>query len=61
MLKISKICFIVSGFLLIADSTLMFLNKPNPLGLPLPCPITLSVLGIGLILFSLAKNKTKGC
>jgi len=56
MLKLSKICFIVSGFLLIADSTLMILNKPNPLGLPLPCPITLIILGIGLISFSVAKK-----
>ena len=56
MLKVSKLCFIVSGFLLIVDSTLMILNKPNPLGLPLPCPITLIILGIGLILFSLAKK-----
>jgi len=56
MLKISKICFVVSGFLLIADSTLMILNKPNPLGLPLPCPITLMILGVGLILFSVAKK-----
>jgi len=57
MLKVSKICFVVSGFLLLADSALMFLNKPNPLGLPLPCPITLSILGVGLIFFSFAKNK----
>jgi len=56
MLKISKICFIIAGLLLIADSTLMILNKPNPLGLPLPCPITLIILGIGLILFSIAKK-----
>jgi hypothetical protein len=56
MLKISKICFIVSGFLLLVDSTLMILKKPNPLGLPLPCPITLMILGAGLILFSLAKK-----
>ncbi len=56
MLKLSKICFTISGLLLIADSTLMILNKPNPLGLPLPCPITLIILGIGLILFSFAKK-----
>lgn len=56
MLKLSKICFIISGFLLIVDSTLMILNKPNPLGLPLPCPITLIILGTGLILFALAKK-----
>ena len=56
MFKIAKICFVISGFLLIVDSTLMILNKPNPLGLPLPCPITLIILGIGLILFSFAKK-----
>ena len=57
MLQISKICFAVSGLLLIVDSTLMILNKPNPLGLPLPCPVTLTILGVGLILFSIAKIK----
>ncbi len=56
MLKLSKLCFIVSGALLIVDSTLMILNKPNPLGLPLPCPITLIILGIGLISFAVAKK-----
>ncbi len=56
MIKIAKICFIISGILLIADSTLMILNKPNPLGLPLPCPVTLIILGIGLILFSVSKK-----
>ncbi|MDI6742573.1 MAG: hypothetical protein QMD11_07500 [Smithella sp.] len=56
MLKISKICFMVAGFLLIVDSTLMILDKPNPIGLPLPCPVTLIILGIGLILFSIAKK-----
>jgi len=59
MLKISKICFIISGILLIVDSTLMILNKPNPLGLPLPCPVTLIILGLGLILFSISKNKSE--
>ena len=57
MLQISKICFAVSGLLLIVDSTLMILNKPNPLGLLLPCPVTLTILGVGLILFSIAKIK----
>jgi hypothetical protein len=46
----------VAGFLLIVDSTLMILDKPNPIGLPLPCPVTLIILGIGLILFSIAKK-----
>lgn len=56
MIKIAKICFIISGALLITDSTLMILNKPNPLGLPLPCPITLIILAVGLITFSVAKK-----
>jgi len=56
MQKLSKICFIVSGVLLIADSTLMILGKPNPLGLPLPCPISLIILGAGLIMFSISKK-----
>jgi hypothetical protein len=56
VIKIARICFIVSGILLILDSTLMILNKPNPLGLPLPCPITLIILGIGLITFAAAKK-----
>ncbi|MGL4368609.1 MAG: hypothetical protein ACRCUT_02905 [Spirochaetota bacterium] len=56
MKKLSRICFIVSGLLLIADSTLMILGKPNPLGLPLPCPVTLIILGVGLITFSISKK-----
>ena len=56
MIKIAKICFIISGILLIIDSALMILNKANLLGLPLPCPVTLIILGIGLILFSLSKK-----
>ena len=56
MLKIAKVCFIISGVLLIFDSILMILGKPNPLGLPLPCPITLIILGVGLILFSVSKK-----
>ena len=57
MLKLGRICFIVSGILLIFDAILEILNKPNPLGLPLPCPITLIILGVGLIAFSIAKKQ----
>jgi hypothetical protein len=33
----------------------MFAGLPNPLfGLPLPCPVTLILLGLGLILFILS-------
>lgn len=60
MLKITKICFVISGFLLIADSTLMILNKPNPLGLPLPCPITLSIRYRFDFIFTGKKIRLKG-
>ena len=56
MLTISKWLLVVSGVLLIVDSILMFLGKPNPLGLPLPCPVTLTLLGLGTILFGLGSK-----
>jgi hypothetical protein len=34
----------------------MILGKPNPLGLPLPCPVSLIILGVGLITFSISKK-----
>ena len=55
MLLASQILLIIAGVLLIFDALLMFVHRPNPLkGLPLPCPITLIVLGLGIILFSIA-------
>ncbi len=55
MLKLSKILLIVAGLLLVFDGFLMFAGLPNPLfGLPLPCPVTLILLGLGLILFMLS-------
>ncbi|MDY6861708.1 MAG: hypothetical protein SV062_01830 [Thermodesulfobacteriota bacterium] len=57
MIKLSKICFVISGCTLIFDSILMILGKPNPIGLPLPCPITLIILAVGLISFGLAKSE----
>ena len=55
MLLASQILLIIAGLLLCVDASLMFARRPNPLkGLPLPCPVTLVVLGLGVILFSIA-------
>jgi len=51
MLKAGKILLIIAGFLLILDAFLMASRIPNPLfGWPLPCPVTLAVLGLGILL-----------
>jgi len=51
MLKAGKILLIIAGFLLILDAFLMAARIPNPLfGWPLPCPVTLAVLGLGILL-----------
>ena len=55
MLLAAQILLIIAGVLLLLDASLMFAHRPNPLkGWPLPCPITLVVLGLGIILFSIA-------
>ena len=55
MLLASQILLIIAGVLLIVDAALMIARRPNPLfGLPLPCPVTLIVLGLGVLLFSIA-------
>jgi len=55
MLLAAQILLILAGVLLIVDASLMFARRPNPLkGLPLPCPITLVLLGLGVILLSIA-------
>ncbi|MBA7678859.1 hypothetical protein ES703_87137 [subsurface metagenome] len=55
MLLASQILLIIAGVLLIVDAVLMLTHRPNPLaGLPLPCPVTLIVLGLGVLLFSIA-------
>jgi hypothetical protein len=54
MLKAGKILLIIAGFLLIFDAFLMALHIPNPFytlfGWPLPCPLTLLSLGLGILL-----------
>ncbi len=55
MLLASQILLIIAGVLLIIDASLMFARRPNPFfGWPLPCPVTLVALGLGIILFSIA-------
>ena len=55
MLLASQILLIIAGLSLLFDATLMITKRPNPVkGWPLPCPISLVFLGIGLILFSVA-------
>ena len=55
MLLASQIILILAGISLIADALLVYTRKPNPFkGYPLPCPNTLVLLGLGVILFSIA-------
>ena len=55
MLLAAQILLIIAGLLLILDASLMIARRPNPIkGWPLPCPITLIFLGLGVILFSIA-------
>ena len=55
MLLASLILLIIAGVLLLVDAVLMALHRPNPIkGWPLPCPVTLIFLGMGVLLFSLA-------
>lgn len=54
MLLASKWILIVAGLLLVLDSVAIIAGVPNPLfGWPMPCPITLALLGAGLVLFCL--------
>ncbi len=57
MLKASKILLIIASVLLILDAILMAAGKPNPLfGWPLPCPVTLTILGLGIFLFAIGSE-----
>jgi hypothetical protein len=60
MLIASKWILIIAGGLLILDSTLIFAGLPNPLfGWPLPCPVTLVLLGAGIFLFAVSSGTFK--
>ncbi len=57
MLTASKILLIIGGLLLILDAFMMAARIPNPLfGWPLPCPVTMVVLGLGILLFALGSK-----
>ena len=52
MLLASQIILIIAGALLLYDAVLMFTGRPNPIKKwPLPCPVTLAFLGVGIILY----------
>ena len=61
MLTISKWLLIIAGALLIFDSILIFAGIPNPLSpdLPLPCPVTLILLGAEIFLFAIGSKSFK--
>jgi hypothetical protein len=60
MLAASKWLLIIAGALLILDAILMFAGIPNPLfGWPLPCPVTLLLLGAGILLFAIGSKAFK--
>ena len=55
MLLAAQILLIIAGILLLYDAILMITHRPNPIkGWPLPCPVTLITLGLGVILLSIA-------
>ena len=55
MLLTSQIILIIAGVLLIIDGALMAAKRSNPIkGWSLPCPVTLVLLGVGIVLFVIA-------
>ena len=55
MLLASQILLIIAGIFLLVDALLMATHRSNPIkDWPLPCPVTLIFLGMGVILLSLA-------
>ena len=60
MLTASKWLLILAGVWLIIDSILIIVGIPNPLfGWPLPCPVTLLMLGAGILLFGVSSRSFK--
>ena len=60
MLTASRVLLIFAGLLLLFDAVLMATRTPNPLfGWPLPCPITLVVLGLGILFFCFGSKAFK--
>ncbi len=55
MLLASQIILIIAGLLALFDVFLMVTHRPNPVkSWPIPCPMTMLFLGVGLILLSIA-------
>ncbi len=55
MLLVSQIILIIAGLLALFDVFLMVTHRPNPVkSWPIPCPMTMLFLGVGLILLSIA-------
>ncbi len=55
MLLTSQIFLIIGGILALYDTFLMVTHRPNPVkGWPLPCPMTMLFLGLGVIFLSIA-------
>ncbi len=53
MLLASQIILIIAGALLLFDVFLMVTHRPNPVkSWPLPCPMSLLFLAVGIILLS---------
>jgi hypothetical protein len=60
MLTASKWLLIIAGFWLIVGAILIIGGIPNPLlGWPLPCPVTLLLLGLGILLFGISSRAFK--
>jgi hypothetical protein len=60
MLTASKWLIIIGGALLAIDAILIVAGIPNPIpGWPLPCPIALFLLGLGLLLFGISSKAFK--
>ncbi|MCP4670168.1 MAG: hypothetical protein GY857_02570 [Desulfobacula sp.] len=60
MLTASKWLLITAGVLLIVDSIGIVAGIPNPFfGWPLPCPVTLFLLGAGILFFGIGSKAFK--
>lgn len=56
MLTAARILLIIGSILLILEAVLILIDVPNPLGYDWPCPFTWLILGIGLLLFTIASR-----
>ena len=55
ILLATMIILIIAGVLLLFDAVLMITHRPNPKkDWPLPCPVSLIFLGVGVILLAVA-------